>query len=200
MANLRGLLTVPVGAVADGQTPEQAAHQVLRGAPDGLPSLRYLVLDRVQMRRRRVITHVLATEPMTREAVTSLAYRDPRATICVLPTRQIIDQASPQARLRILVGLQALATGVTSYIEGDVVQWGPPADAGLPQALPAAESPDVDHLDLDREESGALVGSIIESGDQPITAANAPTAEAPSGPSLSESSAGRRRAQSVGAP
>ncbi|MCZ0998007.1 hypothetical protein O1M63_07280 [Streptomyces mirabilis] len=58
---------------------------------------------------------------MTREAVGHLIYRDPRATVRVLPTVRVIDDLPTQGRLRVLVGLQALATGETAYIEGGVV-------------------------------------------------------------------------------
>ncbi|WP_329359255.1 hypothetical protein [Streptomyces sp. NBC_01483] len=78
-------------------------------------------MDWVQARRRKVITHVLATAPMTREAVGHLIYRDPRATVRVLPTMRVIDDLPTLGRLRVLVGLQALATGETAYIEGGVV-------------------------------------------------------------------------------
>jgi hypothetical protein len=134
VADLLGLLALPTGSVEDGQTAQQAAQQALGGAPDSLPGLRYVALDFTQMRRRQVITHVLATAPMTREQATSLGFRDARATICVRPTRQVIDRATPRARLRVLVGLQALATGVTGYIEGDSVTAGPPPDISLQAA------------------------------------------------------------------
>ncbi|MFI5474561.1 hypothetical protein ACIA6D_30525 [Streptomyces cacaoi] len=48
---------------------------------------------------------------MTPDAVDELVYRDQRATVRVMPTLQLIDQAWPASRLRILIGLQALATG-----------------------------------------------------------------------------------------
>ncbi|MET9833930.1 hypothetical protein ABZ078_32570 [Streptomyces sp. NPDC006385] len=81
------------------------------------------------MRRRKVITHVLATEPMTRMEVGHLTYRDPRADVRVLPTMQVIDKLTPKGRLRALVGLQALPTGETAHIGGDVVR--PTAPPGL---------------------------------------------------------------------
>jgi hypothetical protein len=37
VADLRGLTMMPTGSVHDGQTPEQAAQDVLRGTPNGLP-------------------------------------------------------------------------------------------------------------------------------------------------------------------
>ncbi|MGW0825205.1 hypothetical protein [Streptomyces sp. NPDC002845] len=128
VADLRGILMLPVGGVYGGQTLEQAAQRVLSGAPDGPPLLRRVAVDWVQMRRRKVVTHVLAAAPMTREAVAALAYRDPRATVRVMPTSQLIDRVWPKARLRILVGLQALATGETASIEAGVVRAGIPAD------------------------------------------------------------------------
>jgi hypothetical protein len=121
VADLRGLITLPTGSVHDGQTPEQAAQDVLRGSTDGLPLLRRVVLTSTQTRRRKVITHHLATEPMTRQTVGQLIYRDPRADVRVLPTLRVLDSVTAAGKQRILVALQALATGTTAYIEGNTV-------------------------------------------------------------------------------
>ncbi|MFC6066998.1 hypothetical protein [Streptomyces ochraceiscleroticus] len=126
IVDLLGGTMLPTGAVYDGQAPEQAAQNVLHGVPGGLPLVRRVALAWVQMRRRKVITHVLATEPMPRKDVEQLIYRDPRAEVRVLPTLQVIDKLTPKGRLRALVGLQALATGETAYIEGDVVRTATP--------------------------------------------------------------------------
>jgi hypothetical protein len=127
VADLRGSILVPTGMVQHGQTPQQAAQDVLRGAPEGLPLLRRVALAWVQTRRRKVITHVLATVPMPRMDVGCLIYRDPRADVRVLPTMHAVGDLPKQARLRILVGLQALATGKTAYIEGGEVRpYAPP--------------------------------------------------------------------------
>ncbi|MFJ5836117.1 hypothetical protein ACIQGO_04935 [Streptomyces shenzhenensis] len=69
------------------------------------------MVDSVQTRRRKIITHVLAAPSVTSEVVTTLAYRDPRATICIIPTSQFLNEAWPKTRLQVLAGLQALATG-----------------------------------------------------------------------------------------
>ncbi|MFD4258519.1 hypothetical protein ACFWR9_13015 [Streptomyces sp. NPDC058534] len=92
------------------------------GPPGELRMLRRVAVDWVQMRRRKVITHVLAAAPISCEAVMSVSYRDPRATVRVMPALQVIDQVWPPARTRILVGLQALATGETAFIEAGQVQ------------------------------------------------------------------------------
>lgn len=127
VVDLLGGLMIPTGSVPDGQTPQQAAQDVLRGAPGGLPLLRRVALAWVQARRRKVITHVLATEPMTHEDVGQLIYRDPRADVLVLPTMRVVDELPTPGRLRVLVGLQALATGETAYLEGDEVRhYAPP--------------------------------------------------------------------------
>ncbi|MEV2234951.1 hypothetical protein AB0H69_41200 [Streptomyces phaeochromogenes] len=128
VADLRGVILMPTGTVHAGQTPEQAVQDVLRGAPDGLPLLRRVALSCVQMRRRKVITHVLATESMPREGVGRLSYRDPRADVRVLPTMRVVDSLTAGGRQRVLVALQALATGETAYIEGGVVRRSIPAD------------------------------------------------------------------------
>jgi hypothetical protein len=122
VADLLGALMLPVGGVYDKQTPEEAAHHVLAGPPGELRLLRRVALDWVQARRRKVITHILATAPMTRRAVEALAYRDPRATVRVMPTRQFVDQMWPPARTRVLIGLQAPATGETAFLEGGIVR------------------------------------------------------------------------------
>jgi hypothetical protein len=128
VADLLGTIIVPTGCVYDGQNPAEAAQDVLHGAPDGLPLLRRVAVSCVQLRRRKVITHVLATESMTREDVGSLNYRDPRADVRVLPTMRVVDSLTAGGRQRVLVALQALATGETAYIEGGVVRRSIPAD------------------------------------------------------------------------
>ncbi|MYS42332.1 hypothetical protein GTY23_14015 [Streptomyces sp. SID5998] len=83
VADLRSLIMLPTGTVSDGQTPEQAARDPLLGAPDGLPALQRVDCVRKRLRRRKVVTHVLATKPMTRETVAQFAYRDPRGLALV---------------------------------------------------------------------------------------------------------------------
>ncbi|MEU8687676.1 hypothetical protein [Streptomyces sp. NPDC048665] len=122
VADLLGTLMLPAGGVYDGQTLEEAAHRVLSGPTGGLQLLRRVAVDRVQARRREIITHVLATAPTTADVVEELVYRDPRATIRVMPTPRVIDRVWPRARPRILVGLQALAIGETACIDGHGVQ------------------------------------------------------------------------------
>ncbi|MFF7452183.1 MULTISPECIES: hypothetical protein [unclassified Streptomyces] len=130
VTDLRGMLMLPVGGVHDGQTPEEAGYEVLDDPSGELRILRRVAVDWVQTRRRKVITHVMAAAPMTRSAATGLTYRDPRATVRVIPTLQFLDQR-PTGRTRLLVSLQALATGDTACIEGGVVQ------AQVPPALAA---------------------------------------------------------------
>jgi hypothetical protein len=71
---------------------------------------------------------VLASAPLTRAAVDALAYRDPRANVHVMPTLEFIGQVWSHARLRILVSLQALATGSTARIENGTVLSESPAE------------------------------------------------------------------------
>ncbi|MFD9187202.1 hypothetical protein ACFWCA_03145 [Streptomyces phaeochromogenes] len=128
VADLRGMLMLPVGGVYDGQTPEAAARGVLSGPPSGLRVLRRVAVDWVQTRRRKVITHVLASAPMTREAVGQLIYRDPRADLRILPTVHVLNDQSAPGRLRILVALQALAIGEIAFIEEGMVRPSAPSD------------------------------------------------------------------------
>lgn len=134
VADLRGMLMLPVGDVRVGQSPEEAAQRVL-ASREGLPLLRRVVVDRVQTRRRKVITHVLASAPMTCAAADNMAYRDPRADVRVIPTVQFIGEVRPEPRLRILVALQALATGTTACIEdGVVLDRSPPVNNAAAQS------------------------------------------------------------------
>ncbi|MFG2964906.1 MULTISPECIES: hypothetical protein [unclassified Streptomyces] len=116
VVDLHGLLMLPVGNMRDGQTAEEAAQRVLR-SHDGLPQLRRIAIDQTQMRRRKVTTHILAYAPTTRAAVESLTFRDPRADVRVIPTLHFIEQAGPKSRLRVRIGLQALAAAGTAFID-----------------------------------------------------------------------------------
>jgi hypothetical protein len=124
VADTLGGVVLPVDAVHDGESPWQAAQHVLRGAPHGIPVLRRVVIESRQMRRRKVITHVMATDLLPRETVAPFTYRDPRAELIVLPTDRVIER-KPTARLRILLALQALAVGETAYVEDGAVRHSP---------------------------------------------------------------------------
>ncbi|MGW4345255.1 hypothetical protein ACWEL8_09280 [Streptomyces sp. NPDC004690] len=128
VADLRSLIMLPTGTVSDGQTPEQAARDPLLGAPDGLPAVQRVACVRKQLRRRKVITYMLATKPMTRETVAQCTYRDPRAELRVLPTIRVLGELPPTGRLRVLTSLQALAIGETAHIEEGVVRATAPPD------------------------------------------------------------------------
>ncbi|MET9987164.1 hypothetical protein CJD44_21105 [Streptomyces sp. alain-838] len=110
VADLRGMLMLPVGGVYDGQPLQEASRRVLSDASGELQLLRRVAVDWVQTRRRKVINHVMVTTPISREAVTDLVYRDPRATVRVMPAMQFLDQASPAGKMRLLVSMRALAT------------------------------------------------------------------------------------------
>ncbi|OSC69944.1 hypothetical protein B5181_11295 [Streptomyces sp. 4F] len=128
IADLQGMLTLPVGTVDSGQTPEQAAHAVLHGSPTHLPNLRHVAVHEVQARRRRVITHILAAATaMTHDTVTALRYRDPRAVLRAIPTLQFLDQVPLSTRARTLAALQALATGTTAHLRTGFVGAQPPS-------------------------------------------------------------------------
>ncbi|WP_164386703.1 hypothetical protein [Streptomyces sp. OM5714] len=116
VADLNGMLTLPVGTVDDRQALEQAARAVVSGAPAPLQNLRRVAFHKVQTRRRKVVTHVLAAATMTHDTVTSLRYRDPRAILEIMPTRHFLDRASPPTRTRTLTALQTLTTGTTAHL------------------------------------------------------------------------------------
>ncbi|MEW2267234.1 hypothetical protein ACGF5T_34795 [Streptomyces sp. NPDC047853] len=130
VADLSGMLMLPVGGVYDGQTPKEAGYHTLNDPSGELRLLRRVTVDWVQTRRRKVIIHVVATAPMTRDAVTRLVYRDPRASVRVMPTLQFLDQAWPSSRRRLLVSLQALATGETACLEDGAVRAAVPSVPG----------------------------------------------------------------------
>lgn len=138
VADLRGMLTLPVGTVDNGQTLEQAAHAVVTGPPTPLLNLRHVAVHEIQTRRRKVITHVLAATTMAHDTVATLRYRDPRAVLGIMPTPQFLDQASPPLCARTLTALQALATGTTAQLREHTAttRWGTPH----PQA-PSAQGP-----------------------------------------------------------
>ncbi|GAA1708217.1 hypothetical protein GCM10009680_56270 [Streptomyces yatensis] len=121
VAELRGDLLVPSGPVHNGQAPEQAAQNVLLGAPGGIPVLRRVAVDWVQMRRRQIFTHVVAAKPLTRADAACLTYRDGRADLLALPTAQAAAALPALARARVLAGLKALADGKMAYLEAGIV-------------------------------------------------------------------------------
>ncbi|REH18374.1 hypothetical protein SAMN05428941_0062 [Streptomyces sp. 2114.2] len=116
IADLQGILTLPVGTVNKGQTLEQASHAVLPGLQSHRLNLRHVAVHEVQARRKKVVTHVLAARAVTHDTVTTLRYRDPRAVLKVMPTLQFLDHTSPRTRARTLSALQALATGTPAHL------------------------------------------------------------------------------------
>ncbi|MGP4009935.1 hypothetical protein [Streptomyces sp. 4N124] len=153
VAETLGSIVLPVDTVHTGERPWQAAQHVLRGARHGIPVLRHVVLDQKQMRRRKVITHVLATASMSRSDVAALTYRDPRGELRVLPTDLVINRLPTLARPRVLFALQALAIDETVYLEDGVVQDSPPAEASIPPCAGACTHDDAGDCDLANTEA-----------------------------------------------
>ncbi|MFJ2818528.1 hypothetical protein [Streptomyces sp. NPDC087294] len=114
--------TLPTGPVDDGQSPEEAAQAVLTGLPGGLPVHRRVVVDQIQMRRRKIITHLVVTAPLTTHEANALTYRDPRAEVRTVRTARVLPCLPERARFRALLGLQTLATGATLYLRDGEVQ------------------------------------------------------------------------------
>ncbi|MEV6132107.1 hypothetical protein AB0M05_35870 [Streptomyces violaceusniger] len=127
VAELRSDLLVPSGPVHNGQAPEQAAQNVLLGAPSGIPVHRRVAVDWVQMRRRQVFTYVVAANPLTHADAACLTYRDGRADLMVLPTAQATAALPALARARVLAGLKALADQEMAYLEAGIVSRTEPA-------------------------------------------------------------------------
>ncbi|QCN85909.1 hypothetical protein DDJ31_13640 [Streptomyces griseoviridis] len=117
-----GALALPTGTVENGQSPEEAAQAVLTGLPKGLPIRRRVAVSQVQMRRRKVITHLVVTAPLTVREANSLVYRDVRAEVRVLPTDHAVAALTEKARARVLIGLQALAIGAMVYVQDGEIQ------------------------------------------------------------------------------
>ncbi|MEU1221373.1 hypothetical protein [Streptomyces microflavus] len=113
-----GTFVLPTGNVEDGRSPEEAAQSVLAGGPASvLPVQRQVAVDRVQMRRRQVVTHVVVTEPLTGTEVRALTYRDPRADVQVLPVTRALSVLPRKAQLRAILGLQAAAIGAMFHLQ-----------------------------------------------------------------------------------
>ncbi len=140
VANLQGILTLPVGTVNKGQTLEQASHAVMPGLQSHRLNLRHAAVHEVQARRRKVVTHVLAATAITHDTVTTLRYRDPRAVLKVMPTLQFLDHTSPRTRARTLSALQALATGTTADLIEHTATTPRPPCAPHPQTPSAQEA------------------------------------------------------------
>ncbi|MYX77625.1 hypothetical protein [Streptomyces sp. SID3915] len=111
-----GAMVIPTGTVEAGQSPEEAAQTVLTGLPNGLPIRRRVAVSQVQMRRRKVITHLIVTASLAVQEANSLVYRDVRAEVRVLPTDHAVAALPEKARARVLLGLQALAIGAMVYV------------------------------------------------------------------------------------
>ncbi|MGW3661168.1 hypothetical protein ACWD6R_38525 [Streptomyces sp. NPDC005151] len=86
-----GDLMLPTGSMEVGETPEQAAQPVLLGASNTLTILRRVAVDQVQTRRRKVITHIVATQPLAQDDAAVLFYRDPRAVLLSMPCARAIS-------------------------------------------------------------------------------------------------------------
>lgn len=136
----RGALSLPTGAVEAEEAPEVAAQRALKGAHGPIPVQRQVAVNRTQMRRRKVITHLVSMAPITPAEAQEVTYRDPRAVLHVLPTERAARSLPPRARALLLLGLQALAAGVKAYIEDDIIQRleavTPTAREGGPPVLP----------------------------------------------------------------
>ncbi|MFJ5222336.1 hypothetical protein [Streptomyces sp. NPDC088400] len=117
-----GAWALPTGTVENGQSPEEAAQTVLTCLSGELPVQRRVVVDQVQMRRRKIITHLVITAPLTTREAYALAYRDPRAQVRVVRTAQGLASLPEKARLRALLGLQTFAIGATVYLRNGEVQ------------------------------------------------------------------------------
>ncbi|MGW7090082.1 hypothetical protein ACWGH2_42235 [Streptomyces sp. NPDC054871] len=111
-----GTLVLPTGDVEDGQSPEAAGRAVLTGLAASLPVERQVAVDETQMRRRKVITHVVITEPLSAREACALVYRDPRADVHVLPRTRALSVLTHKAQLRAFLGLQAAAIGAMLYL------------------------------------------------------------------------------------
>ncbi|MBP5941685.1 hypothetical protein F3K43_41540 [Streptomyces sp. LBUM 1476] len=109
VAKTMGGIVLPVGGVREGQTVEHAAREVLPGGE--LPHLRRVFTDRRQMRRRAVVTHVLATAAMSQDETLPFAYRDPRGMLLILTIREAISRMPPRTRSRVELAALTLAGG-----------------------------------------------------------------------------------------
>ncbi|WP_326708012.1 hypothetical protein OG758_48595 [Streptomyces sp. NBC_01474] len=119
---LMGGLVLPTGAVEDGQSPQHAAQLVLSGMPGDLPIQRRVAVDEEHTRRRKIISHLVVTAPLTVEEAQCLVYRDPRADTDVLRTTEAVSLLTEPARARALLGLQALAINAMVYNHNGAIE------------------------------------------------------------------------------
>ncbi len=104
------------------------------GLSDGLPVRRRGAVDQVQMRRRKIITHIVATMPLTLRKTSTFLYRDPRADVRVLTIGAATAALPETARTRALLGLQSPAIGAMVHVEEGEIQ-------RLEPVLPAQSAP-----------------------------------------------------------
>lgn len=112
-------LVLPTGIVNEGETPEQAAQSLLEGTPGGLPGLRRVAVDQVQMQRRKIITYFVVTQPLTRLQAATLIYR---IQSCASNPRRKPSPTFQTGRVHEHSCLQARAIGAMAYAQDGTVQ------------------------------------------------------------------------------
>jgi predicted transcriptional regulator len=86
------------------------------------------------MRRRKVITHIVASRPLSLADAASLTYRDPRALIRTIPTADVVGHLPECAHGRTLAALGALEHSELAHLEAGVVQRTEPAGTADPSS------------------------------------------------------------------
>lgn len=107
----RGDFVLPGAPITGRQVPVEAARRALFGsvAPVFVP----VAIDHVQMRRRQVTVHLLASLPIPRIEAAELAPGDRRATPRILPVKDALALLPSRARTRATAGLATLHAGRT---------------------------------------------------------------------------------------
>ncbi|MFJ5307474.1 hypothetical protein [Streptomyces sp. NPDC088350] len=124
----RGMFVLPGAAIENDREAERAASHAMSGVEYGMAIRRQVGIDVTQMRRRKVIVHLFATELLTRAEVALLRPLDPRAVPSVLPVPSCLTDLPERALGRVALGLIAFQTGLFVRLEGGVLRaFEPPA-------------------------------------------------------------------------
>lgn len=107
----RGDFVLPGAPITGQQVPVEAARRALFGT--AVPVFVPVAIDHVQMRRRQVTVHLLASLPIPRNEAAELTPRNRRASPRILPLKDALALLPSRARARATACLAALHAGRT---------------------------------------------------------------------------------------
>jgi hypothetical protein len=124
------MFVLPGATPENDREAERAARHAMSGVEHGLPIRRQVGIDVTQMRRRKVIVHLFATELLTHAEADLLRPLDPRAVPSVLPVSSWLTGLPERTLGRVALGLTAFQTGLFVRLEGGVLRaFEPPVPA-----------------------------------------------------------------------